>query len=214
MAAKKTQGRGAGRQAPVNPDPLGLLPASLRPEATREKDEAAKAAHAGIPEVELGGDELDKGIDQFWSDDEDDFMTAANPMVTAEERWRKQIGPDSDRMAVKFFAPTVAGIIGMEGYQRCLDKDGNPYTVGEMFMGYIPRRIAEKRQLKALNESEGAVRESEGRYEEQVDRLKSDAKGLGLQVIVPGEEVEANATSNERSFGQKRSAGFSVTRGQ
>ena len=195
-----------------NPDPLGLLPRSLRPESTRERDAEAQKAHAGIPEVEVNADDLDKSIDRFWSEDEDDYLTAKNPMAECAERWKKQVGPDAEKYVCKFFAPSVAGIIGMEGYQRCLDKDGNPYTVGEMWMGYIPKRIAEKRQLKALRDSEDAVNESEGRFSEQVDRLKSDAKGLGLEVVAAGDEMSPNAGGDPRLFGQRRPAGVTISR--
>lgn len=196
----------------ANPDPLGMLPSSLRPAATRARDEAARAAAEGLPELELGADGLDKTIDQAWSENEDDYLSASNPMIVCVERRKKELGAEAKNFSFKFFAPGVASVVGMEDYRKCLDANGDPYVVGEMWMGEIPTRIAEKRRLKAVRDSEEAVGESEGRFAEQVERLRSDAKGLGLQVVAAGDEISPNAAGDARLFGQRRAAGFTISK--
>lgn len=204
----------ADKKKPVASDPLGILPSRLTVAETKARDAETKTIRAGLPAVELHADDLDKTIDQKWGDDED-YLTARDPMIDCVNRRKKDLGADAAGMSFKFFAPAVAGVIGMEDYRKSLDKDGNAYTVGEMWMGEIPTRIADKRRAKALKESEDAVAESAERYEDQVDRLKGQAKGLGLTVLAPGEMVTANAGSGHEDdyAGKSRAAGISVRRG-
>lgn len=190
-------------KAGKNPDPLGVLPKSKSVEETAKREAATKAAHAGLPEVEMQADDLDKLIDQKWGSTED-YLTAKDPMLDCVNRFKADYGPSANGLSFKFFAPQVVGTLGVDNYEKCLDRAGEPYAVGEMWMGMIPTRIAEKRQRIAHDESNNQVMESENRFRENVARLTRDASGLGLKVV---------ETGDRGSDGEPVEAGLNIRRG-
>jgi hypothetical protein len=155
----------------------------------------------------MGADDLDKTIDQRGSDDEEDYLLARDPMMDAVNRVRE---PGT---AYKFLNDRVCAEIGTEGYETVLDERGEKVRVGEMFLGKIPQRIADRRLKHAADMSEQQVRESEDTFVQGVDKLKREAAGMGLRVLDPGELMRASATENEGYLGQERGAGLRVTRG-
>jgi len=179
--AKNTGARGQGPAA-SNSDPLNALPERLRPAATRERDLEAQRAAEGLPSVELHADDLDKAIDQKWSENEDEYTRASNPMQDCVNRFKKDWPQKSQGMSFKFFTPVMAGEIGTEDYEVCLDPNGKKYMVGLDWMGMIPTRIAARRRAKALKDSEDQVGESKERFGEGVDKLRREAGRLGLEI--------------------------------
>lgn len=183
------------------------LPAHASIEQTQKRDALARAGRRGLPDVEVGADELDKTIDQRGSDDEADYLLARDPMMDAVNRVRE---PGT---AYKFLNDRVCAEIGTEGYETVLER-GEKVRVGEMFLGKIPQRIADRRLAHAAEMSEQLVRESADTFEQGVDKLKREAAGMGLRVLDPGELMHANATENREYFGQARGAGLKITRGE
>jgi hypothetical protein len=181
----RSQKPGASRN--TDPDPLGLLPSSLRPDATKERDERARLEAEGLPPIEMHMDDLDKQIDQKWSENEEDYLRASNPMLDCVNRFKKDWGARANGMSFKFFTPVIAGEIGTEDYQKCLDPDGKPYMVGNDWMGMIPTRIAERRLQRARELSEAEVKESAGRFGEGLEKLKAEAAKHGMSLTTKGE---------------------------
>ena len=186
----KTVARGQGpavRKPAADPDPLRMLPSSLRPDATRARDELARLEAEGLPQIEMNMDDLDKQIDQKWSEDEEDYLRASNPMMDCVNRFKKEYGARANGRSFKFFTPVIAGEIGTEDYERCLDLLGKPYMVGNDWMGMIPTRIAERRMKKARDLSEAEVKESAGRFSEGLAKLQAEATKHGMSLVPKGE---------------------------
>ena len=175
----------AATMANKKADPMGVLPARLSPKETAQRDQAVRAAREGLPELEMHADELDKTIDQKWSLDENEYTQASNPMLDCVNRYKAEHN-GAVGMSFKFFTPAIAAETGTENYEKCLDKDGNPYTVGLDWMGMIPTRIAAARKKKALDDSQDMVTESESRFGNGVERLKAEAAKHGLVVTTVG----------------------------
>lgn len=181
---------GATRQAPgasnTSADPLGILPSRLSRQETAAREEETRAARGGLPDLEMHADDLDKLIDQKWSLDESEYTRASNPMQDCVDRFKAEYGAAAAGLSFKFFTPVIAAESGTEDYERCLDKQGRPYTVGLDWMGMIPTRIAEARREKARKDSQDLVSESEQRFGDGVDRLRSEASKLGMTLSTSG----------------------------
>ncbi|HTB10948.1 MAG TPA: hypothetical protein VK752_05230 [Bryobacteraceae bacterium] len=169
-----------------NSDPMGVLPSRLSKAETARREEETRAERAGLPDLEMNADDLDKQIDQKWSLDESEYTQASNPMLDCVNRFKAEYGAAANGMSFKFFTPVIAAESGTENYERCLDRNGNPYTVGLDWMGMIPTRIADARKEKARKESQELVTASEQRFGDGVERLKSEAGKLGMVLTTSG----------------------------
>jgi hypothetical protein len=158
----------------------------LSRESTAERDEKVRAAREGIPEIEMHADDLDKSIDQRWSEDESEYMQSTNKMEDCVKRFKQEYGAAAAGMSFKFFTPVIAGESGTEDYEKCLDRQGKPYMVGLDWMGMIPTRIAEARRNKYCKDSQDLVTASEQRFGEGMERLRSEASKLGMTLTTVG----------------------------
>lgn len=134
----------------------------------------------------MDADDLDKQIDQKWSLDTKEYTTATDPMLDCVNRFKAEYGAAANGMSFKFFTAAIAAESGTENYEKCLDKKGNPYMVGPDWMGMIPTRIADARKEKARKDSQDLVKQSEDRFGEGVEKLKSEASKLGMVLSTSG----------------------------
>jgi hypothetical protein len=165
---------------------MGVLPSRLTRAETAKREEQTRTEREGLPDLEMHADELDKSIDQRWSEDESEYMTSTNKMEDCVRRYRQEWGAAAVGMSFKFFTPAIASEIGTEDYEKCLDKKGQPYMVGLDWMGMIPTRIAEARLRKYAKDSQDLVTASEERFGNGVDRLRKEAEKLGMTLTTSG----------------------------
>jgi hypothetical protein len=175
-----------GTNKTTNSDPLGVLPSRLTRAETAKREEQTRTEREGLPQLEMHADDLDKSIDQRWSQDENEYMKSTNKMEDCVRRFKEEYGAAAVGMSFKFFTPAIAGEMGTEDYEKCLDKKGKPYMVGLDWMGMIPTRIADARRRKYAMDSQELVTASEERFGNGVERLKSEASKLGLVISTSG----------------------------
>ncbi len=205
-SAARAQGSGAKRTN--MPDPR--LPAKASIEETRKREAARQAANRGYPEVELLSELFDQEIDHridVANDDSLDPYSAPDPANAAIDRVRKP------GMSYKLLSPRCCDVLGMRGYELSRDADGKEIRVGNMMLGEIPERVADKRHAAALRQSEEEVGLISDDYRASVERLKSAATGMGLRVLDRGEEVNAEMSTHQETLGDRRGAGVQIRRG-
>jgi hypothetical protein len=169
-----------------------------RSEETRAKREAE-----GYPRVEFVRDATDKQIFDKRNALDFDPWAELSPLEAAVESVKEP------GMSYKLLSNRACSILGgTRGYEPVKDENGDLVKVGDMFLGKIPERIAQKRQQRYQEESAAIVRSMQENYADKVERLKHDAKELGLTVLESGDSV------SDRRTGRTYETGIVVERGE
>jgi hypothetical protein len=100
-------------------------------------------------------------------------------------------------LSYKLLGTTACKFHGLRGYEPVLDAKGNKVELGGMFVGAIPKRLAEQRQRHYQNESREAVQTIQEGYTEEVNRIRRDAQSVGLKVLEPGDMPAGEFTDQE-----------------
>lgn len=122
--------------------------------------------------------------------DVEDLLLAANPM---EECVARHARPG---MAYGFLSDAATRVLGTRNYQVVKDERGDPVKLGTLTLGEIPERLQQARRKKQEQESQGRVADLANEYTESVNKLKRDAKDMGLRVLEPG-EIAGEYTNTE-----------------
>ncbi len=86
-----------------------------------------------------------------------------------------------------FLGEAATRILGDRRYEVVKDDRGNPVTVGRLTLGRIPARVKQARQEKREQESQQRIADVKDEYRQSVEKLKRDAKDMGLRVVEEGE---------------------------
>jgi hypothetical protein len=188
-------------------DPLHALPAKATRSATAKRDAARRTRDEGYPKVhaqehEYGADAFDKEVLA-----REEMEDSTDPLMEAVNRVREP------GMSYKFLTERCCTELGMRGYEKVVDAKGLEVKVGEMFLAKIPERIAKRRQERAVAESQERVTEMQDDYSNSVERLKRDAAGLGVRVLMPGENAAAGGATDPGLLGDVRESGIQIQRG-
>lgn len=197
MSSKKTN-----RTAVADENFAHVLPGPSNEELNRQQAEAeAKRAASGMPKVEFVADAHDKRIDGY-GDLDYDPLGLTDPLA--------QLKKDHERpgMALKLLSPDVMNRIGSRGYQIVKDPDtGDPVRCGKQVLGEIPERHAMARRKAVADMSLDQLASIKDNQREKMERLKSEAKDLGLTVLDTGDKVQ------NIGDGQTYGMGITVDRG-
>jgi hypothetical protein len=163
----------------------------------------AKREAEGYPRVEFVRDATDKEIFEKRNDLEFDPWSELSPLEAAVESVKEP------GMSYKLLSNRACGLLGgTRGYEPVKDANGELVKVGDMFLGKIPERIAQKRQQRYQDESSALVKSMQESYADKVERLKHDAKELGLTVLESGDSV------SDKRTGRTYETGIVVERGE
>lgn len=161
----------------------------LLPKSNAELDaehEARKATDPFYGRVRSGRDQEDKRID---ADDLDEFG-AVDPLREALAAARSLERPGDDPKSYKLLSDRCCSHLGVRGYEVVRDQHGNEVKVGNMFVGAIPQRLAEKRQRRVQDEAEARIRDIQETQVSRIEQIKREAKDLGLTVLEQGDSVQ------------------------
>lgn len=188
----------------TEPDPnhTHVLPGPSNEELIAKQEAAERErAEKGYPRVEFGTDAHDKKTDGF-GDLDFDPLGLSDPLLALKNAYEKP------GMSLKLLSPEVMNRHGKRGYQVVRDESGDPVMCGKMVLGEIPKRAADARKRAVMEKTNDELRGIQDAQREAVDKLKSDAKGLGLEVLEPNERVQNVGDGNVYDMG------FSVQRGE
>jgi hypothetical protein len=113
--------------------------------------------------------------------DLEDFMLAADPMEEVVSRYAEP------GFAYGFLSDPATRVLGRRNYEVVKDERGDPVKLGTLTLGRIPERLKDARRRKQEAESSERVAELANEYAQSVNRLKRDAKDMGLRVLEAGE---------------------------
>jgi hypothetical protein len=167
----------------------------------RQAELEQKRAENGFPKVEFVADAQDKARDGF-GDLDYDPLGLTDPLA----QLKKDYGRPG--FALKLMSDSVTDRLGKRGYQIVKDDEGDPVRCGKMILGEIPERIAAQRRKAPIERSNEELRSIKDQQRDDIERMKHDAKGMGLTVLEPGETV------NNVGNGQDYKMGISVDRGE
>lgn len=168
--------------------------------AQHEEAERIRLA-AGYPKVEVGTDAHDKQTDGF-SDLDYDPLGVSDPLLGLKRAYQRP------GMALKLMSPDVTQRIGARGYETLHDKNGDPVRCGRMTLGEIPQRVADARKRAVMQQTNDQLRSIQDAQRDEIEKLKADAKGMGLEVLEAGDRVANVGDGNVYDMG------FSVQRGE
>jgi hypothetical protein len=174
--------------------------------AKHEREEAARIAK-GYPKVEFGADAKDKEIDGFGDLDFDPLGTS-DPLLGLKNQYGR------DGFALKILSEKCCSHLGRRGYQIVKDVNGDPVRIGNMVLGEIPEKIAEQRRRAPINAAKEELGAITDQHREAVNKMKSDAKDMGLTIMERGETLKNNAGGSGSSHGQTFDMGLTVERGE
>ena len=163
-----------------------------------ELDALRKAS--GYPRVEMGLDQKDKDLDA-WGDLDYDPLGVTDPLEAMKKRHQKP------GFALKLLSNTVNQRLTTRDYRIVKEKNGDPVQFGSMVLGEIPERIAARRRKAVIDNSNDELRSINDQSRLEVEKLKHDAKGMGLTLLEPGEIVRGQT-------GPDRVMGVNIERGE
>jgi hypothetical protein len=148
----------------------------------------------GYPKVELTADAEDKK-NEAWGDLDYDPLGLTDPLA--------QIKKDYQRpgMALKLLSDSVNDRLGRRGYQIVRDANGDPVRCGKMVVGEIPEAVAAKRRRAPIERSNDELRSIKDNQRLAVEKMKDEAKGMGLQVLEPGDVVTNVGNAQDYQMG-------------
>lgn len=156
-------------------------------------------AELGYPKVSMGLDQQEKDLDA-WGDLDYDPLGTRDPLEALKRQHQKP------GFAVKLLSNTVNARLGQRDYRIVKDSQGDPVRFGTMVLGEIPERIAQKRREAVVQASREELQQINNVTEQEIDRLRSEAKGMGLEILRPGEIVH--------KAGRDYQMGVTVERGE
>lgn len=169
----------------------------------RQEQAERERAEKGYPKVEFSADAHDKSVDGF-GDMDYDPLGITDPLAAIK---REHGRPG---FALKLLSPDVINKLGRRGYQIVKDREtGAPVQCGRMLLGEIPQQYADRRKRAVAERANDELKTIQDQQREAIEKLKHDAKGLGVEVIEPGERI--NVGDNGPNV---YDASFSVTRGE
>jgi hypothetical protein len=168
--------------------------------AKHEREEAARIAK-GYPTVSFGADAQDKKTDGF-GDIDYDPLGLSDPLLGLKTQYERP------GFALKLLSDKVCGHLGRRGYQIVKDENGDPVRCGNQILGEIPERIAKLRRAAPIQRAKEELSSITSQQREAIDRMKADAKDMGLQVLERGETVK------NQGDGQTYDMGLMVERGE
>lgn len=166
-------------------------------------DASAREKNAGFPKVQFLADETDKRVSNFdpWS--EVDPMTAALIAIPG--------GPKADR-AYKLCSNNSAQLLGGHaGYVPERDEDGNTISIGNMFVGSIPKEVAERRRALNAARAKEQIDDQEEKYRGDVEEITRQASDLGMKLTPIGAGDYSQRSGDSLAESQ---LGIEVTRGE
>lgn len=166
-----------------------------------QADLDALRAARGYPKIESGRDAHDKQFDAH-EDLEFDPLGTMDPLTQLKHAYERP------GFALKLMSNRVNQHLGRRGYQVVKDTQGDPVMCGTMILGEIPEKIAAQRRATPIRVSNDELKAINEQQAQQIDKLRDEAKGLGLTVLKPGEVV------TNRGDGQDYAMGISVSRGE
>lgn len=191
--AKNRFGRVSDGQQQGKPDPREFNLDSPQPDPVHDVDPARLNFSAPAPrtarplkhtatdpdkQIEERGDFRERVIEDGAAED---LMLAPDPMEETVSRHREP------GMGYGFMSPKASAVLGQRGYVVVHDEKGDPVKLGNLVLGKIPERVQQARQAKAEAESVERVKSIADEYTDGVNRIKREAKDLGLRVLEPGE---------------------------
>src|SRR5579875_423626 len=180
MSHKKT----TDRPVPV-PDPhhAHVLPGPSNEELIQRQAEAEQRhAASGYPKVQLVSDAHDKQMDAY-ADLDFDPLGLSDPLAQIKNEYGRE------GFALKALSDNVNNKLGRRGYQIVKDENGDPVRFGNMVIGEIPERIAQQRRKAPIVRSNDELSSIQNAHRESLEKLKTDARNMGLTVLEPGERV-------------------------
>jgi hypothetical protein len=175
----------------VGPSNEELLAKQLELDALR--------AASGYPKVEMGLDQKEKDLDA-WGDLDHDPLGTRDPLEALKRQYQKP------GFAVKLLSSTVNARLGTRDYRIVKDRAGDPVRFGTMVLGEIPERIALRRRNQVVKDSQEELSHITDESAQAVEALRAQAKGMGLELLRPGETVNKH--------GVDHAMGVSVERGE
>lgn len=172
------------KQTTPKPDAIHahVLPGPSNEEiAAREAEKAKQDPFYG--RVEIGADARDKQIDG-WGDTDYDPLGLTDPLAQLKRDHQKP------GMALKLLSPDVMNRMGSRGYQIVRDANGDAVSCGKMVLGEIPERIAQQRRRAVAQLTREELSSITDSQREKVDRLKTEARDMGLTVLESGDRVK------------------------
>lgn len=154
----------------------------------------------GYPKVEMGLDQKEKDLDA-WGDLDYDPLGTRDPLASMKARYQKP------GFALKLLSETVNKRLSTRDYRIVKDQNGDPVQFGTMLLGEIPQRIADRRKQAVVEASNEELQSVNDATRLEVERLRNDAKGMGLTLLEPGEVVRSKN-------GPDRVMGINLERGE
>jgi hypothetical protein len=167
----------------------------------RQAEIEQKRAENGYPKVEFLADAKDKATDGF-GDLDFDPLGLTDPLMALKNEYGRP------GFSLKLLSEQCNDRLGRRGYQIVKDENGDPVKMGKMVLGEIPERFSNARKKAVIEKSNDELRSIKDAQRESVERMKSDAKGMGLTILEAGETV------NNVGNGQDYQMGISVDRGE
>ena len=212
----------AQQTAAVDPAFAHALPGPTNEEIRAKQAELeALRAQQGYPRVEFGRDEQEKKSDarragvktgvavelpedhdkrfEAWADLEHDPLGLKDPLEALKQQYQR---PD---FSVKLLSSDVTGHLGQRGYLPIKDKNGDVVKFGKMTLGEMPTKYAERRKAAAIADAKDKIRSVNDGMRNELERLRAEAKGMGLELIERGEKAPD-------AHGMDRAMGISVER--
>jgi hypothetical protein len=186
------------------PDPVfphvSVGPSNEELRARYEREEAERIAK-GYPKVEFLADAEDKATDGF-GDIDYDPLGLSDPLLALKRKYQRP------GFALKLLSDGCCSHLGRRGYQTVVDERGDPVTSGKMVLGEIPEALAARRRAAPIREAKEQLGSITDAQREAVEKMKSDAKGMGLTFVGAGETVK------NVGDGQTYDMGLTVDRGE
>jgi hypothetical protein len=186
----------------INPNPpnanafahVNVGPSNEEVMADNERIQAERAAK-GFPRVEFGRDAEDKRIFDRTEGEggSSDPLLHPNPIAELIDPIQAA-NPDK---AYKLLGKVACKFHGLRGYAPVLNERGEQVELGGMFLGEIPKSVADQRQRHYQRESLEAVSTAQDSYTEQVNQIRRDAQSAGLKVLEPGDMPAGEFTDQE-----------------
>jgi hypothetical protein len=160
----------------------------------------ALRAAKGYPKVEVGLSQEEKDLDS-WGDLDFDPLGLRDPLEAIKRQYQKP------GFAIKLLSNSVNQRLGTRDYRIVKDANGDPVRFGTMVVGEIPQRIADKRKQAVVDLSNEELRAINDETQQNIEKLKSEAKGLGLELMRPGDIVRSQKGDYEMGISVERGPG-------
>lgn len=167
-----------------------------------QAEDAENRAGGKFARTEGFNDAEDKRLFDRREDPDFDPWSEVDPLTAAVDSVREP------GFAYKLLSDRCCDVLGgTRGYEPVKTENGDKVTVGNMFLGKIPQRIADKRQKRYQQDAIDQIKQLQADSEDRLDKLKREAKELGVQVLSEGDSVE------NLGDGQTYGLGITVERG-